>query len=137
MSSQRLLTVLSAGNLVLLAFLLLQSCTVAANETAPILRGRGLQIVDDNGRVRASISILPPDPNVKMPDGTNGYPETVLLRLITADGRPNVKMAAMDSGSGLLLSGEEDPTYMQVLSEGGTPKLTLRDKSGHEQVWTP
>lgn len=134
MSSQRFLAILSAGNLVLLAFSLLQSCSVAANATAPILRGRGLEIVDDSGRVRASISILPPDPSVKMPDGRTGYPETVLLRLITPEGRPNVKIAAMETGSGLLLSGEEDPTYVQILAEGSSPRLKLSNKSGQEQV---
>src|SRR5438094_9204657 len=30
-----------------------------AAEVAPVLRGRALQIVDDGGRVRASISVLP------------------------------------------------------------------------------
>jgi hypothetical protein len=134
MTNQRLLAALSVGNLLLLAFSLLQSCTVAAGGSSDVLRGRGLEIVDDNGRVRASISILPPDPSVKMPDGTTGYPETVLLRLITSEGRPNVKIGAGENGSGLLLGGEEDPTYVQILAEGSSPRLKLSNKSGQTQV---
>ena len=45
------------------------------------------------------MKILPPDPTVKMPDGTTGYPETVLLRLIDSQGRPNVKIAATEDDS--------------------------------------
>ncbi len=41
----------------------------------PVLRARAIEIVDINRRVRASIT------TVKMPDGTTGYPETVLCRL--------------------------------------------------------
>ena len=41
----------------------------AADGVAPVLRGRALEIVDDRGRVRASITVFPADPAVKMPDG--------------------------------------------------------------------
>ena len=47
------------------------------------------QIVDERGKVRASISIMPA---TKLQDGST-YPETVLLRLITPDGRPSVKLS--------------------------------------------
>jgi hypothetical protein len=85
---------------------------------APVLRGRALEIVDDHRCVRASISVLPADPNVKMPDGATGYPETVLFRMINSKGRPNVKIEATEDGSGVGLGGNLDPTYilMQALS---------------------
>ena len=54
-----------------------------------ILRGRGLQIVDDSGHVRASIQVLPQS---RQQDGTM-VAETVLLRLITEQGRPSVKIS--------------------------------------------
>jgi hypothetical protein len=93
--------------------------------------------VDDKGRVRASISILPADPSVKMPDGTTGYPETVLLRLITSKGRPNVKIAATERGAAALLGGESDPTYVQILAEGPRTSLKLRDKDGQQRMLKP
>jgi hypothetical protein len=94
MKVQTALIALSALNLALLAFNLLEARQASASDG--ILRGRGLQIVDDHGHVRASIAVLPADPNVRMPDGSRGYPETTLLRLIDPNGRPNVKVFASD-----------------------------------------
>jgi hypothetical protein len=108
-----------------------------AEGVAPVLRGRGLEIVDDRGRVRASITILPADPSVKMPDGTTGYPETVLLRLISSEGRPNVKIAATERGAGQLLGGESDPTYVQMLAEGPSTSLKLSNQDGREHLIKP
>src|SRR5687768_4880945 len=79
MKAHRLLVVLTVFNVLVLAVSLSQTRTVLADGPAPVLRGRALEIVDDRGRVRASISVLPEDPDFKMPDGTRGYPETVLL----------------------------------------------------------
>src|SRR5262249_5277240 len=103
----------------------------------PVLRGRGLEIVDEEGRVRAMIKIFPADPKVKMPDGTTGYPETVLLRLITSKGAPNVKIAATEDGSGISLGGESNPTDVQILARGTTTSLKLVNKDGREQVIKP
>jgi hypothetical protein len=138
MKTPRALQVLTALNLLLLLIILIQSRpAVASDGVAPVLRGRGLEIVDERGRVRASIQILPPDPNFRMPDGTVGYKETVLLRLINSEGRPNVKLGAGESGSGLLLAGPEDPTYVQILAEGRTTSLKLINQEGRQQVIKP
>lgn len=134
----RLLQTLTGLNLVLLLFSLSRSpIAAAAGGAAPVLRGRGLEIVDDRGRVRASIQILPPDPNYRMPDGTVGYKETVLLRLINSEGRPNVKLGAGESGSGLLLAGPDDPTYVQILANDRSTSLKLINEAGREQVIKP
>src|SRR5438034_10122341 len=95
MTAQRLVVALTGLNIAIVAssFLSRTPPAVAASEVASVLRGRALEIVDDRGRVRASIAVLPADPAFKMPDGTTGYPETVLLRLRSAAGRPNVKLA--------------------------------------------
>ncbi len=137
MNTPRIAIVLTAVNVLVLACSLGQSRIVKAQGPLPVLRGRALEIVDDAGRVRASISILPPDPDVKMPDGTTGYPETVLLRLITSAGRPNVKIAAMEGGSGQLLAGASDSTYVQMLAEGAGPTVKLSAANGHVRVIEP
>jgi hypothetical protein len=137
MSIQRLLVVLTVVNVALLAFSLAQSRTVPVQGVAPVLRGHALEIVDDRGRVRASIAVLPANPGVRMPDGTTGYPETVLLRLISSDGGPHVKLAATEDGSALVLGGESDPTYVQLLARGVSTSLRLSDKNGHEQLIKP
>ena len=101
MKNQRLLLSITVFNILLLVFSLRQARAVVTDGIAPVLRGRALEIVDDRGRVRASIAILPADPHVKMPDGTSGYPETVLLRLIDSKGGPNVKLGATERGAEL------------------------------------
>lgn len=137
MKHQRLLILLTVFNLLLLLFNLTQSRAVLAESVAPVLRGRGLEIVDDRGRVRASIQIQPADPDFKMPDGTVGYPETVLLRLIDSKGGPNVKLGASDDGAGLLIGGESDPTYVQILAKGPNTSLKLINKDGREHLIKP
>ena len=128
---------LTVLNLCILASTLFRANSAPTPEVAPVLRGRALEIVDDQGRVRAMIKIFPPDPNVKMPDGTTGYPETVLLRLINSKGAPNVKISATEDGSGMSLGGESNPTHMQLLARGTNTSLKLVNKDGHQQVIKP
>jgi hypothetical protein len=66
MKTQCLLVTLTVFNIALLVFSLGQSGAVVAQGVAPVLRGRALEIVDDSGRIRASITILPADPNVTL-----------------------------------------------------------------------
>ena len=143
MKSQRVLIALTVLNLGLLVFLLaqvevrflgfraLRSAEVIS--AGSVLRGRALEITDDEGRTRASIRLHPAS---VQPDGTT-YPETVLLRLINAQGTPNVKLAATEDGSGLVLSGEANPTHVQILARGTTTSLKLTDKNGQQHAITP
>jgi len=133
MPTQTLLGVLTVVNLGLFSF---QSVHAPHPASPPdVLRGRALEIVDDRGKVRASITIMPEDPKVIWKG--KPYPETVLLRLITADGRPNVKLGAGKNGSGLLIAGEDDPTYVQVLAEGRETTVRLKDTDNRERVIRP
>jgi len=137
MNTQRLLVVLTAVNLGILSYQLVRPRPgLAATLDVPaVLRGRALEIVDERGRIRASLSVLPEDPKVKWKG--QPYPETVLLRLITADGKPNVKLGASRMGAGLLIGGEVDPTYVQVLAEGGDATVKLVNKDKGERVINP
>jgi hypothetical protein len=57
---ERLLVILTLANLGFLLFLLPHVAKPAAADVAPaVLRGKGLEIVDDQGRVRASIALHP------------------------------------------------------------------------------
>ena len=133
MPTQTLLGALTVVNLGLLGY---QSVHAPHPASPPdVLRGRGLEIVDDRGKVRASIMLMPEDPKVLWKG--KPYPETVLLRLITADGRPNVKLGAGKNGSGLLIAGQSNPTYVQVLAEGGETTVRLKNKDGQERVIRP
>ena len=137
MKTQPVLFALTLANLGILVFPFLRPSGTAAEEIAPILRGRELQLVDTQGRVRVEIKVLPRDPTVKMPDGTTGYPETVLLRLIDSQGRPNVKISATEDGSGISLGGNSNPTHIQLLSRGDKPLLKIVNREGKQQTVQP
>jgi len=137
MKIQRLLIVLTVVNIAMLTISIARTDAAGAHDVAPILRGRALEIVDDSGRVRASITVFPADPRAPMPDGTMGYPETVLLRLISSAGRPNVKIAAKESGATVSLGGESDPTGVLILAEGGSTSMKLNNKDGRERLINP
>jgi hypothetical protein len=48
-----------------------------------------------------------------------------------------VKLAAAEDGSGLVLSGEENPTHVQILARGASTSLKLTDKDGEKHSITP
>ena len=132
---QRFTFTLTAVNLLLLAFGVAQLRPAAAQEVAPVLRARALEIVDDQGRVRAEIKVLPAQPTLRMPDGTTGYPEAVQLRLISSQNNPNVKLVTTEDGSGLVLGGERGHT--QLLSRRGDPFIKIVTGDGRERTVKP
>ena len=138
MKTQRLLIVLTIVNLVLLVLVLtaMRPATNAGARSAPeILRGRGLEIVDEQGRVRASVTVLPAGTSA----AGDRYPETVLLRLITERGRPSVKLSATEEASGASFAGPTGTrsTWVQLEAKGTASSLKLRNEDGREQVVKP
>jgi hypothetical protein len=133
MKIQRLLIALTVVNLGLLMFVLTEIQPAVAQDAVSVLRGRALEIVDDRGRVRASIIVQPAG---AMPDGTT-YPETVMFRLIDPNGRPNVKLGASPQGAGLGLGGDSDPTYVVLKAQGANASLKLTNKEGRDRLITP
>ena len=115
MKAQRLLVVLTVINLGLLVFLLTQTrlyigaqgVRVWTNIDGSVLRGRALEIVDDQGRVRAAINVHPADQ-------AHAYPETAILRLVDQNGRPSVKLSTSERGGGLALVSDTEGTYVQL-----------------------
>ena len=123
-------------NLALLGHQFAQGKPEQSNDVAPIVRARAFEIVDDHGRVRAEIRVLPAQPDFKMADGTIGYPEAVQLRLISSQGGPNVKLGTTEDGSGLVIGGEAG--YVQVLSRGtNLPFVKIVTKDGQEKLMKP
>jgi hypothetical protein len=135
MKLQPLLFVLTLLNLVLLIGTIAERRAAAAEEVVPVLRGRALQIVDEAGKVRASIAVLPP---TKQNNGDTSA-ETVLLRLITEKGRPSVKIAASEESAGMSLAGPTGTknTWVSVGATGATSSLTLKNENGREQIIKP
>lgn len=135
MKIQRLLIVLTLLNLAVLVFTLTAMRPAVAEGFAPILRGRSLEIVDEQGRVRASLSVLPAGTSAH----GDRYPETVLLRLITERGRPSVKISASEESAGLSFAGPSNTkdTYVILEAKGTASSLKLRSEDGREQVVKP
>jgi hypothetical protein len=136
MESTRFVLVFTALNFSILVALLAQNLGSArAENEPPVLRGRGLQIVDEQGRVRASISILP---GADSRDGTV-HGETVLLRLITERGRPSVKIGASEQTSGVSVAGPTGTTSTYAILEArdGNTTLRLRSEDGKERSVQP
>ena len=136
MKNQRLLVALTVINLGLLAYQVVRPRYVFAQDNAPVLRGRALEIVDERGKVRAELRVFPPNPKHKLPNG-DPYPETVLLRLIAPNGRPSVKLATDVRGGGLYLGGAEDPTMARLGAQGADARLELVNKDRQEKVIRP
>jgi hypothetical protein len=137
MKSQRLFIVgLVIVNLGLIGHQFAQGKSDQSKDIAPIVRARAFEIVDERGRVRAEIKVLPAQPDFKVPDGTTGYPETVQLRLISSQGAPNVKLGTTEDGAGLVTGGEAG--YVQVLSRGtNVPFVKIVTKDGREKLMRP
>ena len=142
MKQPRILTILTLVNVaILITVLVTESHSVHASNEMPVLRGRALEIVDSQGRVRASIHVVPAGPAV-MADGSVAkdrkiYPETVRFRLIRADGRPSVKITTSEQSSGLTLGGGIDPTYIVLNADEGAPSLILTNKAGKKETVQP
>jgi hypothetical protein len=136
LKTTRLLLVLTAVNFVLLFLAVMQNVRPAFAQGEPsILRARGLEIVDAEGRVRASIKVLPA---TRSQDGEEES-ETVLLRLITERGRPTVKIASSEPASGLSFAGPTGTkdTYVTLGSRGTASSLKIRNENGRERVIAP
>ncbi len=142
MKNQRVLWALTLVNLGILIFLMLRQVgPVQASGPATVLRARGLEIVDAQGKVRSTIQIVAAGP-ARMADGSVAkdgkiYPETVLFRLIRSDGRPSVKISTSEQGSALTLGGGIDPSYIVLSANGGEPSLSLTNKDGRQQLVKP
>jgi hypothetical protein len=136
MKTQQLAIVLTVINLAILVAGQAPFHATAAPGVVPVLRASALEIVDNQGRVRASIKIHPAGPREPIPDGKI-YPETVVLRLINPDGHPSVKVASSVQGAGLALLGDTDSTQVILKAEGAESSLKLANKSGNERLIKP
>lgn len=132
MKTQRLLIGLTIVNLVLLLFLLTQTYRTNAHEVAPILRGRALQIVDTQDRIRAEILVHGPEiVNSKT------YPETVLFRMADPKSGPVVKMTASEDGAALGLSDDGTGAVQLYANRQKGNFLKVVSKDGREQTIKP
>jgi len=129
---QRLSIALTILNLILLALVLAERHAVSAQDDAPLLRGRGLEIVDERGRVRASISVHGPT----TVDGQR-YPGAVVFRLIDPNGRPNLKMDTSEEGAGLGVSADDASGVMLMAKTRKGTYVEVTGPNGRKQIVAP
>lgn len=132
MKNQRFTLALTIINFTLLLVVLLFFTSAFKPDVVKVIRGSAFELIDELGNVRAEIKVLPAEPTLKMPDGTIGYPETVMFRLFDSEGGPNVKISATEDGSGLVLGGELG--YVQILSRTDEPTVKLVSKGGKQHI---
>ena len=109
--------------IVALYFFIPQNRPTFAKEDAPILRGRALELVNEQGEVRAKINI----------ESTG---ETV-LRLMDEQGEIRVKLATSDDGSGLVLLNDSTEPGVHILAESTGTTMTLTAPDGEQKVIVP
>ena len=135
MKIQPILVGLVALNSAVIGLQYVRGSSAAPAPVVPILRARAFELVDDAGRVRAELKVMPAQTDVRLPDGTSGYPETVLLRLVNSKNGPNVKLEATEDGSGLVLGGEKG--YVQIISRTHGPSMNVVTKDGRRKTIEP
>jgi hypothetical protein len=107
MNTQRLTVTLTMANLVLLLFSAGLTGRAAEQTVEPVLRGRSLELVGDDGVIRTRLEVK-----------SEG---TVLLQLFDEKGIIRVKLGASEHGSGLLLSDESNETGIQLVASRNPP----------------
>lgn len=123
MKTQRLALLLTFMNLVLLGVLLAESSGISAQGAPDVLRARMWELVDETGRVRASLE-------------ADAMGDAV-FRLRDASGTIRVKLAASRDGSGLVLLDQATEPGVQLGANAAGARLQLRNRDGRERVIAP
>lgn len=132
MTAHRVAIVLTAVNLLGMAFFWTGRGAATAQGVAPVVRAQALEIVDAQGRLRATLNIQPASNH----DG-QAYPETVLLRLIDRHGKPVVKLGGAEGSAGLGLNDGSDTTYALIEAKGAEAYVRLTTSDGRRQLLKP
>ena len=123
MKIKRITIAITVFNLVLLIFAIARSEAPAAQTVPEVLRVRAIELVDDNGQVRAQLNVES--------DGE------VVFRLRDAKGTIRVKLGASEDGSGLVLLDDATEPGVHLLTNRDGTSLTLTGKGGAQQVIEP
>lgn len=121
--TRRLLVALTSINALVMAGLLIHWSRAAAAADPETVRARAIELVDQNGQVRAQLKVES--------DGE------AVFRLRDAKGEVRVKLGAGGDGSGLvLLDGATEPAIHMLAKSSGT-SVTLTGKGGQRRVIVP
>ncbi len=120
MKNQRVAITLCILNLLLLVFLAAQEHSSAQLAIPEVLRARAIEIVDENGKVRAQLNI----------EKTG----EAVFRLRDQKGTIRTKIGAGEDGSGLSMMDDRTDATVQIRAnkDGGGITLFSRDGQRHE-----
>lgn len=110
------------ANLLVLLCLAAQPTRLPQN-TPAVLRARAFELVDEEGKIRASINVE-----------TNG---DAVFRMRDRQGTIRVKIDAKEAGSGLLLLDDSTNPGVHVLANREGTVMTLISKDGRKRVIEP
>ncbi len=123
MKTQRILLALTVANIGIFVATLAHARPTGAQTADPVLRGRGLELMDEHGRSRASIRVEPGG--------------EVVFRLTDQKGTIRVKLGAGEDGSGLVLNNDATEPGVHILAKSDGSSLKLKNKDGRERAITP
>jgi len=134
MKMQRIAVMLTVINLVIMTILLAQLLPAKAQQvkqSPAMLRGRGLEIVDSLGRLRATITMQQP-----ATVGGKTYAGGILFRLIDSKGEPVIKIMAAEDGGSMSLANEKQGYIVVAAPENGG-FIKIKDANGKETELKP
>lgn len=95
----------------------------AAPSGDDVLRGRALELVDEQGKSRARINVEPGG--------------EVVFRLLDQTGTIRVKLGAGKDGSGLVLNNDATEPGVHLLAQPAGSSVRLVNKDGRQRLITP
>jgi hypothetical protein len=123
MKTNRFAISVVALNLLLFLCLAAQPKPANSEDIPKVLRARAFEIVDDAGKVRASITVE-----------TNG---AAVFRMRDSQGAIRVKLDAKEEGSGFLLLDDSTNPGLHLLTGTNGTTLTIIGKNGKKRVIEP
>ncbi len=106
-----------------LVFVMSQAKPTVAKGVVPVLRANALELVGEDGKIRARINVE-----------AGGE---VVLRLTDEKGNIRVKLGASEDGSGFVLLNNLTEPGVQMLTKSTGTTLTLTSKEGQQRVIVP
>ena len=124
MKFHRITIALTLLNFSVLLVTIVQTRPVTAQNVAPVLRGRAIELLDDRGQVRAQLTVEPSN-------------SEAVFRLRDSKGVIRVKMGASEDGSALLLLNDTTEPGVHVLSNRSEVSMTLKARDGRLRTFAP
>jgi hypothetical protein len=106
-----------------LVIFMTQAKPMVAKGVEPVLRANALELVGEDGKIRARINVES--------DGE------VVFRLTDEKGNIRVKLGASEDGSGFVLLNDSTEPGVQLLTQSTGTTLTLTSKEGQQRVIVP